>query len=136
MAETDRYSLGLEYEMSVTLTELVPKDEAQKPVVTQKVYLDSLYLSYIDSGPIEVIVTNRRTGAEVLRAVRSDFGSALGLIPLGTSLPTDRVYTETGRRDVLARGRAEDILVTLKTNTHLGTRISAISQSGTVVPSM
>lgn len=134
MAETDRFSLGLEYEMSVTLTELVPKDEVNKPVVTEKVYLDSAYLSYIDSGPLEIVVTNRRTGDEVVRTLRSDFGTDLGLIPLGTSLPLDRVYTETGRRDILARGRAEDILVTLRTKTHLGTRISAISQSGTVIP--
>ena len=131
---TDRFAIGLRYRMDIELTELVPKDEQRKPIVTQRVYLDALYLSYIDSGPIEVVVTNRRTGAEVVREVRSDYGGALGLIPLGTTLPLDRVFTETGRRDILARGRVEDIRLTLRSDSHLDTRISAVSQSGTVIP--
>ena len=130
----ERFAIGLKYQMDVELTELVPKDAQNKPMVTQRVYLDALYLSYIDSGPLDVVITNRRTGAEVTRAVRSDYGSTLGNIPLGTTLPLDRVLTETGRRDILARGRVEDIRVTLRSNSHLDTRISAVSQSGTVIP--
>ena len=130
----ERFAIGLKYQMEVELTELVPKDAQNKPMVTQRVYLDALYLSYIDSGPLDVVITNRRTGAEVTRAVRSDYGSTLGNIPLGTTLPLDRVLTETGRRDILARGRVEDIRVTLRSNSHLDTRISAVSQSGTVIP--
>lgn len=131
---TDRFAIGLRYQMDVELTELVPKDAQNKPIVTQRVYLDALYLSYVDSGPIEVVITNRRTGAEAVRAVRSDYGGALGLIPLGTTLPLDRVFTETGRRDMLVRGRVEDIRVILRSDSHLDTRISAVSQSGTVIP--
>jgi len=130
----ERFAIGLKYQMNIELTELIPKDAQNKPMVTQRVYLDALYLSYINSGPLEVVVTNRRTDAEVVRAVRSDYGGALGLIPLGTTLPLDRVLTETGRRDILARGRVEDIRVTLRSDSHLDTRISAVSQSGTVIP--
>lgn len=133
MAETDRFALGLEYEMTVELTELVPKDPQGKAMVNEKVFLDKTYLSYIDSGPIEVELSNRRTDAAVTRVVRSDFGKPLGALPLGTSLDLDRVYTETGRRHVYTRGRAEDFKLKIKSNSHLGVRISAVSQVGTVV---
>lgn len=134
MAETDRYAIGLEYTMSVTLTPLVPKDEQGKPVVTEKIYLDGLSVSYIDSGPVEVTVENRRTGSTEVRAIRSDYGIPLGEYLIGTTLPLDRVYTETGRRLMFPRGRSEDINLKLSTSSHLGTRIAAVSQRGMVTP--
>ena len=134
MADTDRYAIGLEYTMELTLTPLVPKDQANKPIVTEKVFLDSLTLSYIDSGPIDVVVGDSRSSSEVVRPIRSDYGNPLGQIPIGTNLPTTRVYTETGRRLAFARGRSEDIDVKIRTSTHLGTRIAAILQKGTVTP--
>ncbi len=134
MAETDRYAIGLEYQMDLTLTQLVPKDEANKPIVTDKVYLDGTQISYIDSGPIDLVVKNLRTDAEEVRTVRSDYGVPLGSIPVGTTLDSDRVYTESGRRLMMARGRAEEIDLIIRTNTHLGTRIAAVLQKGTVTP--
>ena len=132
MAETDRYAIGLEYEMSVELTPLVPKDEQNKPIVSDKVYLDGMSLSYIDSGTIDVLITNRKSGREELRSVRSDYGMALGELLIGTTLPLSKVYTETGRRRLFPRGRVEDIQVKIKSATHLGVRIAAISQGGLV----
>lgn len=134
MAETDRYAIGLEYTMDVTLTPLVPKDEQGKPVVTEKIYLDGLSISYIDSGPLDITVENRRTGATEVRSVRSDYGRALGEFLIGTTLPLDRVYTETGRRLLFPRGRTEDINLKISTSSHLGTRIAAVSQRGMVTP--
>jgi len=134
MAETDRYSLGLQYEFNLEVTQLVPKDEQNKPIVTDKVYLDKTWLSYIDSGPIELVIENLRTGSEESRFIRSDFGIPLGELPIGTNLDQERVYTESGRRLLLARGRAEDIAVKIQSNNHLGLRIAAIQQEGTVTP--
>ncbi len=134
MAETDRYSLGLQYEFNLEVTQLVPKDEQNKPIVTDKVYLDKTWLSYIDSGPIELVIENLRTGSEESRFIRSDFGIPLGELPIRTNLDQERVYTESGRRLLLARGRAEDIAVKIQSNNHLGLRIAAIQQEGTVTP--
>ncbi len=134
MSDSDRYAIGLEYTMDVELTQLIPKDENNKPIVTDRVYLDSVFISYIDSGPMDLIVEDARTGNQEVRNVRSDYGFELGVLPIGTDLTADRVYTETGRRLLLARGRTEDIKLKLQTTTHLGVRIAAISQEGTVIP--
>lgn len=135
MAVVDRYAIGLTYTTALTVTPLLPKDPQNKPLVTEKVYLDGVDLSYIDSGPIEVSLANVRTGRSTKRIVRSDFGSALGLIPTSTpSLPQDRVLTETGRRYLNLRGKAEDVLVTISSSTPLDLRLAAISQTGTVIP--
>ena len=130
----DQYSLGFEYTTLLKLTPLIPRDEQGKPAVNEKVYVDKVYLSYIDSGPLDVTVTNERTGNSQLRTIRSDFGTALGSIPIGTTLDSSRVYTETGKRQVFARGRSEDIGITISTKTPLGSRIAAISQTGTIIP--
>ena len=131
---TDRYAIGLEYQIDVEFTQLIPKDESNKPIVTDRVYLESAFLSYIDSGPINIIVEDVRTGDQEVRDVRSDYGFELGKLPIGTTLDASRVYTETGRRLILTRGRAEDIKLKLSSNTHLGIRLAAISQEGTVIP--
>lgn len=132
MAETDRYALGLKYTMEAKLSQLIPKDEAGKPIVSDKVYVDDARISYVDSGPIDVVITNNRTGREEVRSIRSDFGTPLGQIPLGTNLDQNEVYTETGRRLTCTRGKAEEITISLRTDTHLNTRISAVSQGGTL----
>ena len=134
MAEVDRYTLGLAYTTEVTLTPLIPKDPQGKPMVNEKVYLDGVDLSFIDSGPMEVYITNTRTGRVTRRTVRSDFGTALGLPPTTTNLPQDRVLTESGRRYLNLRGRAEDILVTISSDSPLPIRIAGVSQTGTVIP--
>lgn len=120
--------------MSLTLTQLIPRDEQGKPAVNEKVYLDKIDVSYINSGPINVDLENNRTAAVQSRTIRSDYGTTIGEIPIGTTLDPTRVYTETGRRQVFTRGRSEDISITLKANTHLGTRIAAVSQTGTIIP--
>jgi len=130
----DRYAIGITYLTNVELTPLIPRDEQGKPAVNEKVYLDKVYLSYIDSGPIDVINTNTRTGATQTRPIRSDYGSPIGQIPIGTTLGSDRVYTETGRRQVFARGRAEDIAVRIASDTPLNVRLAAVSQTGTIIP--
>ena len=132
MAETDRFAIGLRYEMVVKLSQLIPKDENGKPLVTDQAYLDSAWVSYVDSGPLDVVIQNNRTGSEEVRSIRSDFGTPLGQLPIGTGLSQDEVLTETGRRLTCTRGRSEDITVILRTDTHLNTRIAAISQGGTV----
>jgi len=131
---TDRYAIGLEYQIDVEFTQLVPKDESNKPIVTDRVYLESAFLSYIDSGPMNIIIEDVRTGDQEVRDVRSDYGFELGKLPIGTTLDAARAYTETGRRLILTRGRAEDIKLKLSSNTHLGIRLAAISQEGTVIP--
>lgn len=130
----DQYSLGFQYDMSLKLTQLIPRDEQGKPSVNEKVYLDKIDVSYIDSGPIDVDLENRRTGAVQGRTIRSDYGTTIGEIPIGTTLDTSRVYTETGRRQVFTRGRSEDIELSISSSTHLGTRIAAVSQTGTIIP--
>lgn len=134
MSDTDRYAIGLEYVMSVELTPLVPKDEQGKPLVTEKVFLDSTQVSYIDSGPIDLNIYNVKAplAAPVVRTVRSDYGFPLGELPIGTQLPMDRVYTETGRRLLFTKGRTENIQLKLVCGSHLGARIAAISHTGTV----
>jgi len=129
----DRFALGSLYTTSVTLTPLIPRDEQGKPAVNEKVYLDKVYLSYIDSGPM-TIRQGTRIGTTQDRVIRSDFGAPLGQIPIGTTLGSARVYTETGRRQVFVRGRAEDTAVTIFTDTPLDMRIAAISQTGTIIP--
>ena len=133
MAETDRYTLGLTYNTEVVLTPLIPKDPQGKPLITEKVYIDGIDISYIDSGPISASITNRRTGRKTSRTVRSDFGSALGIIPTTTNLNQDRVLTETGRRYLNLRGRAEDVLVTISSDSPLPVRIAGVSQTGTFI---
>lgn len=128
------FSLGIEYTTKMELTTLIPRDDQGKPAVNEKVYRDKVYLSYIDTGPLDIIDTNRRTGSEQVRPIRSDYGPPLGELPIGTFLPSNRVYTETGRRQVLTRGRAEDTDVTLSTATPLDVRIAAVSQTGTIIP--
>ncbi len=132
--EADRFALGLKYDASLTLTQLVPKNDEGKPVVNDKVYLDRLFISYIDSGDMNIVSRNRRTGASVVRRVRSDFGTVIGLIPWGRSLHLTRVYTETGRRQLYTRGRTEDLEVEFHSDSHLGSRLSAVSQAGTLIP--
>jgi hypothetical protein len=134
MADTDRFAIGLLYDMTVELTELIPKDESGKAMVNDKVYLESLDLSYIDSGSMDLVVTNKRLDTREVRTVRSDFGTQLGTIPNGTILPINRVYTETGRRQIYTRGRPEEVSISLETSSPLGVRVSAISQTGTVIP--
>ena len=128
------FSLGFEYTTKVEVTPLIPRDEQGKPAVNEKVYLDKVYMSYIDSGPLDIINRNNRTQAEQVRAIRSDYGQPLGLLPIGTVLPLNRVYTETGRRQVLTRGRAEDVSVEMSTKTPLDIRVAAVSQTGTIIP--
>ena len=134
MAIDDQYALGLQYRTKITLTPLIPRDEQGKPAVNEKVYLDKVYVSYIDSGPLEIQVRNLRSDSVATRTIRSDYGTALGAIPTGTLLDPSEVYTETGRRQVFARGRSEDIEVSVDSVSHLGTRIAAISQTGTIIP--
>jgi hypothetical protein len=134
MAIDDKYALGLQYATKITLTQLIPRDEQGKPSVNEKVYLDKVYVSYIDSGPMEVQVRNLRSDNVVNREIRSDYGTSLGSVALGTTLDQRTVYTETGRRQVFARGRSEDIEISLDSVSHLGMRIAAISQTGTIVP--
>lgn len=131
---TDRFALGLEYQMSLKLTPMVPQDAQGSPAVNEKVFIDRIDVSYVDSGPLTVTTTDNRANTEVDRSIRSDYGTPMGEIPLGTVLDQTRVYTETGRRMVYARGRSEDIDITLKTKSPLGTRIAAISQVGTIIP--
>jgi len=127
------FSLGIEYKTVVELSPLIPRDDQGKPAVNEKVYLDKVYTSYIDTGPLDVINTNTRTGSTQTRSIRSDYGTPLGQIPIGTILGSSRVYTETGRRQVLTRGRAEDTSVTLSSSTPLKVRIAAVSQTGTII---
>lgn len=132
--EADRFALGLRYDAALTLTQLVPKNDEGKPVVNDKVYLDRLFISYIDSGDMNIVSRNKRTDAEVSRRVRSDFGTVIGLIPWGTALDLTRVYTETGRRQLYTRGRTEDIEIEFHSDSHLGSRLAAVSQAGTLIP--
>ena len=134
MAEDDRFAIGLKYAMEIKLSPLIPKDQNGKPMVTDKVYVDAAWISYVDSGPLDVVIQNNRTGVEEVRSIRSDFGTPLGQLPIGTTLSQDEVLTETGRRLTCTRGRSEDITVILRTDTHLNSRIAAISQEGTVRP--
>lgn len=134
MAIDDRFALGLQYAVKVTLTPLIPRDEQGKPSVNEKVYLDKVYVSYIDSGPMEVQTRNLRNDSTVSREVRSDYGTTLGTIAVGMSVDQRVVYTETGRRQVFARGRAEDIEISIASVSHLGMRIAAVSQTGTIIP--
>lgn len=128
-----RFSLGTLYNTTVTLTPLIPRDEQGKPSVNEKVYMDKIYLSYIDAGPMTIGQSTRR-GTVQEREIRSDYGPPLGEIPIGTTLGSDRVYTETGRRQVFVRGRAEDTEITIHTDTPLNVRIAAVSQTGTIIP--
>lgn len=134
MANPDRFTIGIKYTTNIELTQLVPKDEQDKPAVNEQVFLDKITLSYIDSGDMSVVQENVRTGAETVRKIKSDYGTELGQIPLGTTLGTNRVYTETGHRQVFPRGRAEDSKVDINSNSHLNIRIAAVSQEGTLIP--
>lgn len=129
-----RYALGLLYESDLELTTLVPRDQQGTAVINEKVYLDGLKLSYIDSGDIKVGLTNNRSKRTIDRTIRSDYGSALGSLQSVSTLPqTDQVYTETGRRLCLARGRAEDISVNIKSESVVPVRIVGISQLGSII---
>ena len=128
------YILGLLYKSELELTPLVPKDQAGNALIREKVFIDGVNLSYIDSGSMEVVVTNNRTGKILTRSVRSDHGSTLGLLQVVTTLDrTDQVLTETGRRLLLSRGRAEDVSITITSESPLPIRIAAVSQEGTYV---
>lgn len=130
----DRYSIGIKYTTGIELTRLVPKDEADKPAVNEQVFLDKVTLSYIDSGDMDVVQENIRTEAKTTRKIKSDYGTELGQIPIGTTLGTNRVYTETGHRQVFPRGRVEDSKLNLESDSHLSVRITAVSQEGTLIP--
>lgn len=133
VTSTNQFAIGFVYEMELKLTPLVPKDEQGKAIVNEKVYFDAVGVSYIDSGPITVTQTNNRTDAEVDRDIRSDYGTMLGELPVGTTLDATRVLTETGKRYVYCRGRVEDSTLSVSTDTHLPIRIAAISQRGTII---
>ena len=128
-----RYAVGMKYTTELELTPIIPRDPQGKAVIAEKVYLDGVAVSYIDSGTITAEVKHKRTGRSAKRAVRSDYGSDLGLIPTTTNLPQDRVLTETGRRYLSLRGRAEDITVTVRSDSPLPVRIAGISQTGTII---
>jgi hypothetical protein len=130
----NRFVLGIKYDSKIELTELIPRDDQGKPLVNEKVYLDKTYVSYVDSGPIKVKQEDIYGNTQE-REIRSDYGSDLGKLPYtAPSIPQDRVVTETGRRQVYTRGRAEDVDVSVSSDTPLGFRIAAISQTGTIVP--
>lgn len=134
MADNNRFVLGLLYDSKIELTELLPRDDQGKPLVNEKIYLDKTYLSYVNSGPL-VVTQEDIYGNKQERVIRSDYGSDLGKLPYtAPSLPQDRVVTETGRRQVYTRGRAEDTDISVGSDTPLGFRIAAISQTGTVIP--
>ena len=133
MLDGHRFALGLTYDSEIVLTELIPKDEQGKPSVSDKLYLDRTNVSYVDSGHMNVIQTDKYGNTQV-REIRSDFGSRLGDLPYtAPSLPQDRVVTETGRRQVFTRGRTEDTRLSIESDSHLGFRIAAISQTGTII---
>jgi len=134
MAIDDQFALGLQYGLKLTLTTLIPRDDQGKPTVNEKVYLDKVGVSYIDSGPMDIQIRNRRNDSTVSREIKSDYGTKLGTLAVGQSVDQRVVYTETGRRHVYARGRAEDIEASLNSVSHLGLRIAAISQTGTIIP--
>jgi hypothetical protein len=128
------FAIGILYDSKIELTEMVPQDDQGKPLVNEKVFIDKLTLSYIDSGPMTVTQEDPHGNTQE-RDIRSDYGSDLGKLPYtSSSLPQDRVVTESGRRQVYARGRAEDTSISISSESPLGFRIAAVSQTGTVIP--
>ena len=128
------FAIGIKYDSDIELTEMIPPDDQGKPLVNEKVYIDKLTVSYVDSGPLTVTQTDPHGNTQE-RLIRSDYGSELGKLPYTSiNLPQDRVVTESGRRQVFARGRAEDTRISIGSDSPLGFRIAAISQTGTVIP--
>ena len=128
------FAIGILYDSKIELTEMVPQDDQGKPVVNEKVFIDKTTLSYIDSGPLTVIQTDPHGNSQE-RDIRSDYGSRLGDLPYtSASLPQDRVVTESGRRQVFTRGRSEDTSISIHSESPLGFRLAAVSQTGTVIP--
>jgi hypothetical protein len=128
----ERFVIGFQYPMEVELSPLAPVGQDGKPMVSQKVFMDYLHMSYIDSGAMNVINTNTRNGREQVYPIRSDFGKPLGSIHSISDRPVYNVYTETGRRHIGIRGRVENMKVTLQNTSALPCRIIAVESTGTM----
>jgi hypothetical protein len=133
MASEDRFAIGFQYPMEVELSALTPMGTDGKPMVAQKVFLDYLHMSYLDSGAMQVVVENTRNSREQVFDIKSDFGKPLGSIHTVSDKPVYNVYTESGRRHVGTRGRVENIAVKIKNTSALPCRVTAIEQTGTVL---
>ena len=130
LSSSDRYALGLRYVMDVELSPLVPKDNAGKPILTEKVFNEYSVFSYIDAGGFSIEVEDLRFDREEEMLIRSDFGNLLG-----TKRTDDEEYVtiETGKRVVSTKGRSEDIRVHIVNKDSLDSRIAGITQHGRII---
>ena len=129
----ERFAIGFEYPMEVELSPILPVGDDGKPLVANKLFLDYLHLSYIDSGAMNVVNTNTRNGIEQVYPVKSDFGKPLGSIHSLSDRPVYNVYTESGRRHLGVRGRVENMTVSINNTSALPCRVTAVEQTGTVL---
>jgi len=129
----ERFTLGYRYPMDVELSALTPMGTDGKPMVANKVFLDYLHVSYLNTGAMQVVVENTRNSREEVFYIKSDFGKPLGTIHSASDQSVYNVYTESGRRHVGTRGRVENIAVKLQNISALPCRVTAVEQTGTVL---
>lgn len=121
----NRVAIGIPFETSVKLTRPVVKDRAGIAQVNSKTFTDYIQLSYRDSGPFMVELEDKRFGRVIEYPIRSDSGSDLG---------TEETLTETGTRQVMVRGRSEDVDISIINTSHLNSRLAGVTQMVTAVP--
>ena len=131
LSSSDRYAIGIQYDMDVELSPVVPKDPTGNSLVNEKVFIDYVGISYINAGGLILRLIDKRFNRSIDYPIRSDFGIKLGD---RVDPEEDVVAIETGRRQVTLRGRMEDIEVHLINPSNLDTRIASVAQHATVVP--
>lgn len=129
LTQSNRYALGLKYNMDVELSPTVVRGEDGKPAIHEKLFLENVGVSYIDAGGFSVQVEDKRFNRTTVHPIRSDFGNQLGT---RVSDLVDEATTETGTRHVSALGRVEDISVHLVNSGSLDSRISTVSHRARV----
>ena len=131
LTSSKRYAIGIKYPMDIELSPLIPKDQVGKPIVSDNIYLDNLGVSYVDAGEFQIEVTDKRFNRNTTFPIRSDFGNSLGS---RSNQTVDKVTLETGRRQVMSRGRVEDIEIHIINESNIDSRVAAVSQHATIIP--
>lgn len=120
----NRIAIGVPFTTSLKLTKPVIKDGNGKTQVVGKLFTDYIQLSFVDSGPFEVYLFDKRFSRGDSYPVRSS---------LGTDLGTEATLTETGNNQLMVRGRSEDVDISIINSSHLNTRLAGITQMLTAV---
>lgn len=122
-----RFVLGKKFDMEYHLSEVILRASENKPIQPEHLLIQDMIINHEQSGRVDVQVTPRGRTVGTPQESRNISGDYLGETVDGEAL------VESGQGRYNIRAQSEGLDVTIKSDSHLPTRVSTISVRGNSV---